>query len=268
MMIFDTHAHVFVRGLPLAQHCRYVPNYDATPESYLDNLDRAGINIGILIQPSFLGTDNHYMLQALRHYPDRLRGVAVIDPTISFAELEEMNDCGVVGIRLNLIGMPLPNIKNEQWQKLLKHIQHLGWHVELHRPAVDLPELVNQLIEIKLKIVIDHFGLPNPRLRENDPGFQFLLEHSKSKKIWIKLSAAYRNGDPEVFKQNVTSLLPHLLNRFGPEKLLWGSDWPHTRFEKTTNYMDSFSLFNQWIPDEKIKHQILSLAPKKLIAKN
>ncbi|VCY86523.1 hypothetical protein BANRA_05262 [Escherichia coli] len=60
-MIFDTHAHVFVRGLPLAEHCRYVPDYDATPESYLTHLDRFGIDVGILVQPSFLGTDNHYM---------------------------------------------------------------------------------------------------------------------------------------------------------------------------------------------------------------
>ncbi|WNU99172.1 amidohydrolase family protein [Enterobacter sp. DTU_2021_1002640_1_SI_PRY_ASU_LCPMC_013] len=264
-MIFDTHAHVFVRGLPLAQHCRYIPDYDATPENYITYLDRFGIDAGVLVQPSFLGTDNHYMLEALRRYPTRFRGVAVVEPNVSRAELNEMAQSGVIGIRLNLIGADLPNFALPEWQQLINHVKELGWHVELHRAASDLPNLVRALLKSEVKIVIDHFGLPSQADKQNDPGFQFLLEHAASNNIWVKLSGAYRNGGAATADENVKPLIPLLLQHFGPSHLLWGSDWPHTRFEDTFNYQKTFELFKYTIPDVEIRQYILSKSAESLI---
>lgn len=264
-MIFDTHAHVFVQGLPLAQHCRYVPDYDATPEDYIAQLDRFGIDVGVLVQPSFLGTDNHYMLEALRRYPTRFRGVAVVDLNITRSELDEMAKLGVIGIRLNLIGTELPNLAITEWHILLGHIKALGWHVELHRTASDLPDLIRELLKAEIKIVVDHFGLPSQEYKQNDPGFQFLLNNAASNKIWIKLSGAYRNGGAATAEQNVASLIPLLLQYFDPSHLLWGSDWPHTRFENTFSYQKAFNLLKQEIPDEGIRKKILSTSAELLI---
>ncbi|MET0529418.1 MAG: amidohydrolase family protein [Microvirga sp.] len=104
----DSHAHVFKRGLPLAANIRYAPDYDATPEDYIRNLDAKGMSNGFLVQPSFLGTDNSYMLEALRRYPNRFRGIVVVQPDIRQDALQELAAAGVVGIRLNLIGVQNP----------------------------------------------------------------------------------------------------------------------------------------------------------------
>jgi predicted TIM-barrel fold metal-dependent hydrolase len=112
----DCHAHVFKRGLPLADVRRYAPDYYATPEDYIKVLDGNGVSHAVLVQPSFLGTDN---LDTLRRYP-RFRGIAVVQPTIRSDELRALDEAGVVGIRLNLIGAPDPQLDIEPWPALLK----------------------------------------------------------------------------------------------------------------------------------------------------
>ena len=92
---------------PAADVRRYAPDYNATPEDYIKVLDANGVSHAVLVQPSFLGTDNHYLLDALRRYP-RFRGIAVVQPTIRSDELRALDEAGVVGIRLNLIGAPDP----------------------------------------------------------------------------------------------------------------------------------------------------------------
>lgn len=265
MSKFDTHAHVFIKGLPLAEKCRYVPDYDATVKNYLEHLDQHGIDIGILIQPSFLGTDNHFLLNALEHHPHRLRGVVVVDTDISFFELQKMDQLGVIGIRLNLIGQPLPDFTTPEWITLLSYIKSLNWHVELHRTAQDLPALITSLLAQGVKVVIDHFGLPDTGLMQNDPNFQAVLKSAQSGRVWIKISGGYRNGGAGIGEQKVSALIPTLLSHFGAERLLWGSDWPHTRFENAINYSLTIKTLNEWIPDQTVREQILSQAPEELI---
>ena len=94
----DCHAHIFERGLGLAGNRRYAPDYDATLADYLVNLDANGCSHGVLVQPSFLGTDNSYLIAALKRHAGRLRGIAVIEPTLSAGQLEELDETGIVGI--------------------------------------------------------------------------------------------------------------------------------------------------------------------------
>ena len=103
----DTHAHVFHRGLKLAPGRRYAPDYDAPLPLYLEQLDRNGMTNGVLVQPSFLGTDNSYLVESLKQASGRLRGIAVVDPAVSTDELRALDRAGVVGLRLNLVGQPL-----------------------------------------------------------------------------------------------------------------------------------------------------------------
>lgn len=131
----DTHAHVFERGLPLAEQRRYAPDYDAPLDTYLAQLDANHISRGVLVQPSFLGTDCGFLLGALRRGSDRLRGVAAIERDCETDTLTEMARAGIAGIRLNLIGHPDQPLDSWISAHTLAHAGKLGWHVEVHAEA-------------------------------------------------------------------------------------------------------------------------------------
>src|SRR5471032_2762979 len=121
----DAHAHVFERGLGLASVRRYAPDYDATLATYLQHLQDNCLSHGVLVQPSFLGTDNSYLLAALQQAPERLRGVVVVERDIAFSELARMAALGVAGVRLNLMGQPLPDFADASWQMFFGHLRRL-----------------------------------------------------------------------------------------------------------------------------------------------
>jgi predicted TIM-barrel fold metal-dependent hydrolase len=261
----DTHAHIFRRGLKLANVRRYAPDYDATLNDYLGMLDRHGIARGVLVQPSFLGTDNSFMLEGLRQTPGRLRGIAVVDPDTPFTELKRMNAAGVVGIRLNLVGgASMPGFASAPWRDLLKRVADLGWQVEVHREARDLPQILPPLLNAGVNVVVDHFGRPDPTLGVNDPGFRFLLEAGASRRVWVKLSAAYRNGADGAGGKVALTAIPLLRNAFGTERLMWGSDWPHTQFEKSIDYERARKMLDIWLPDPDERKVVLVDTPTSL----
>ena len=190
----DTHAHVFARGLPLAARRRYAPQYDATLPHYLAQLDAHAISHGVLVQPSFLGTDCSYLLAALAQEPQRLRGVVVIDPATDCAKVDALHHVGVVGMRLNLFDQPNPDFARTDWQQTLAAIARLGWHVEVHVEARRLEHVVPPLLDKGINVVIDHLGRPDPALGIADPGFRYLLTLGFTRQVWVKLSGAYRIG--------------------------------------------------------------------------
>jgi predicted TIM-barrel fold metal-dependent hydrolase len=255
----DAHAHVFRRGLPLAANIRYVPDYDATPEDYLKTLKANGISNAVLVQPSFLGTDNSYMLDALKRYPDRFRGIAVVEPDISPNTLRELASVGVVGVRLNLIGAQNPQFDTEPWPMFLKRLVDLGWQVEIQAEARRWPGLLPLLLKSGVTIVADHFGKPDPKLGVDDPGFRELLKAGASGRVWVKISGSYRNGAglPD-------AAMPLLRDSFGLDHLVWGSDWPHTQFEKATNYTTVRRELDVWLPNASDRKIVLLDAPRKL----
>jgi predicted TIM-barrel fold metal-dependent hydrolase len=259
MTAVDAHAHVFRRGLPLAANIRYAPDYDATPEDYLKTLDAHGISNAVLVQPSFLGTDNSYMLDALKRYPSRFRGISVVKPDISYDALRELASAGVVGIRLNLIGAPNPQFDAEPWPMFLKRLSDLGWQVEIQAEARRWPELLPLLLKSGVTIVADHFGKPDPKLGVSDPGFQHLLKTGATGRVWVKISGSYRNG-----AGLPAAAIPLLRDSFGLDHLVWGSDWPHTQFEKTTTYTAVYQELDVWLPDANDRRVVLVDAPRKL----
>ncbi len=233
----DSHAHVFSRELSLSAARRYTPDYDATLAQYLKYLGDHGLSHGVLVQPSFLGTDNSYLLAALEQAPGQLRGVVVLEPGVKPGVLHDMARQGVVGVRLNLMGKALPDLAEPVWKDFLGRIAGLGWHVELHRQIEDLPDLARQLLASGVKVVIDHFGRPDARLGLDQPGFAQMLELGRSGRVWVKVSGIYRLGGSE--RQNLEfarAALPLLVQNFGPDRLVWGSDWPHTQHEHTIDY--------------------------------
>jgi len=233
----DAHAHVFSRTLTLAGERRYTPGYDATLADYLGHLHANGLSHGVLVQPSFLGTDNRYLLAALQQAPDRLRGVVVVERDIPRDALHAMARSGVVGVRLNLVGRALPDFTEPGWKVFFEHIVELDWHVELHRELDDLPHLVRQLLPFGVKLVIDHFGRPDARLGVEQRGFTELLELALGGHLWLKVSGIYRlAGSPAQNLQFARQAMPLLQQSFGLHRLVWGSDWPHTQHEASVGY--------------------------------
>ncbi len=233
----DSHAHVFSRKLNLAAARRYTPGYDATLAQYLKHLQTHGLSHGVLVQPSFLGTDNSYLLAALKQAPERLRGVVVVERDVSRVMLNDMARLGVVGVRLNLMGKALPDFRDAAWKDFFGHIAELDWHVELHRHVEDLPELLHQLMPFGIKLVIDHFGRPDARLSVDQPGFPELLELGLSGQVWMKVSGIYRLADtPQQNLEFARTALPLLEQSFGHRRLVWGSDWPHTQHEESVGF--------------------------------
>ena len=260
----DSHAHVFKRGLHLADARRYAPDYDATPEDYIAVLDKHGVSNAVLVQPSFFGTDNSYMVDALKRYRQRFRGIAVVAPNVAQDELRALNDVGVVGIRLNLIGAPDPQLEAEPWPGLLKRLADLDWQVEVQAEARRWPALLGPLLKGGVKVVADHFGKPDPALGINDPGFRHLLETAKTGRVWLKLSGSYRNGADGVGQRIAQEAMPLLRDSFGAGRLVWGSDWPHTQFEKVADYPKMRAELEAWLPDPRDRKAVLVDTPVSL----
>jgi predicted TIM-barrel fold metal-dependent hydrolase len=254
----DTHAHVFVRGLPLAPTRRHAPDYDATLSAYCAHLQHHAISHAVLVQPSFLGTDNTFFVDVLKRFPARFRGVAVVDPAITANALRGLAAAGVVGLRLNLLGLPLPDLSETRWQNLLIAANQLNLHIEVHRAAADLPHILPALLDQGCTVVVDHFGRPDPALGTQDPGFQYLLSLASTRQVWVKLSAAYRSAYGDSGTQLGAQLAKPLLKAFTPARLVWGSDWPHTQHREFIDYPKARAALDQWVPDPLQRQTILT----------
>ncbi|MCP3445348.1 amidohydrolase [Bradyrhizobium sp. CCGUVB14] len=254
--VIDTHAHVFHRELKLAPGRRYAPDYDAPLSLYLEQLEHNGVTNGVLVQPSFLGTDNSYLVDCLKQTNGRLRGVAVVDLAISADELRQLDRAGVVGIRLNLVGQPLPDLAASEWKGLLVNVKAMGWQVEIQRNASDLAVIAPQLLDLGVTVVLDHYALPDPKLGVADPGFRSVLKLGATRNVWVKISAPYRNGAAgESFAKEA---YPLLRDAYGLDRLLWGSDWPHTQFEATQSYAKNRQFLDTLIVDKSERAQVLA----------
>ncbi|WP_033046037.1 amidohydrolase family protein [Pseudomonas fluorescens] len=261
----DSHAHVFSRQLTLATARRYTPGYDATLEQYLGHLHAHGLSHGVLVQPSFLGTDNRYLLDALRQAPQRLRAVVVLERDASAAEMGDMARLGVVGVRLNLMGQALPDFSDTAWRSFFGRIAELDWHVELHAPMADLPVLLRQLIPFGVKLVIDHFGRPDARLGLDQPGFAELIEGGPGGQVWVKVSGIYRLAATD--QQNLEfarASLSLLEQSFGPRRLVWGSDWPHTQHEQDVDFATVAGQLQALQCSPSLMHALTVQAPREL----
>ena len=255
----DTHAHVFMRDLPLAQERRYEPDYDATLDDYLEQLDTQGLGGGVLVQPSFYGTDNGFLLDCVATWPERLRGVVVVDPGISARELRSLRERGAVGIRINLIGVRRPDLADPAWQLFLRTVADVGLHVEVQATSTDWTVLMPPLLASGANIVVDHFGRPSAKLGAEDPGFQAILRAAQTGRVWVKMSGPYRFG-----YEAAAACARLLAAEPGPERLLWGSDWPWTQFEKQFDYAQSMEWLFDWLPTLRQRWAVLRDTPQML----
>ena len=266
----DTHAHVFgpASRFPYADDRSYTPP-DAPLAKYLGMLDTLGLARGVLVQGSAHGRDNAAMLDALARHPGRLRGVAVADADTPAAELRRWAALGVRGLRFNHFfrggalhyrgGVPLSAAR-----ALAPLMAELGWHLQLWIDVKDLPDTIPVLTSLGLPVVIDHMGRTDARAGTATEGFQSLLRAVGDGWCWAKLSGAHRLSMQAPDYADVRPFHDALL-RANPDRLMWGTDWPHPRIEgDMPDAGRLLDLFQQWTPDQATRRRILAANPARL----
>jgi predicted TIM-barrel fold metal-dependent hydrolase len=261
-MIVDTHAHIFSAAGPFAAGARYRPDYEAVVEQWLALWPEAGVTHGVLVQPSFLGTDNSQLLAALRARPAILRGVVVVDSSVTKGELQQWHESGVRGVRLNLLGIvDLAAFGGPDWKKVFGWMADLGWHLEVQCEGERFAALLSVLhvLPQPMALVVDHFGLPDPATSELCTGVTAILRAARTHPVHIKLSAPYRLRGADSKKYAALYLA-----ELGSERLLWGSDWPWTNHEHGRAYADCLNLVRDWVSLKDDQRMILDSAPERL----
>jgi len=256
----DCHAHVMRRDLPLASERHSAPKRDVTVEEFLGVLDAHGISHGVLTAPSFYGTDNQLLLKTLAAHRDRLRGTAIVAPDTEPEALAEMARIGVVGIRLNWFRRDtLPDVGAPDYRRLFENVRAQRWQVEIYLEGHKLAAVLPRLRDAGVRVVVDHFGSPDPVRGMKCAGFAEVLKGVRAGDTWVKLSAPYRLGgaDPERY-------VDALLAAGGPSQLVWASDWPFVGYEEIITYQQCVDGLVGWIPDEAVRRTILVDTPSAL----
>lgn len=222
---WDTHAHVIGGDAahPLVSNRAYTPA-PATAEDYLGMLDAAGFAHGVVVQISVHGSDNRLLVDTVRAHPSRLRGVVVIEGSESDADLRDMRDAGIRGIRINELFAGGSGA--ELLQRMADRCQPLGWHLDLALHGHRLRALKDALIELDMPLVIDHMGWCPAALGVAHADFQAVLELARLPKTWVKLSGAYRMSEMAHPYPDVAPFVQALIAA-APDRMVWGTDWPH-----------------------------------------
>jgi predicted TIM-barrel fold metal-dependent hydrolase len=256
----DCHAHVMRRDWPLAPDRHSGPKRDVTADEYLAVLDAHGFSHGVLTAPSFYGADNRILLEALAAHPARLRGTAIVEPGIAPETLAAMDRGGVVGIRLNWIRRDvLPDVTADAYRHLLANVRAQDWQVEIYLEGPKLARVLPQLRAAGVRVVVDHFGAPDPARGVQCAGFAEVLRGVRAGDTFVKLSAPYRQGGVPV-----QPYVDALLDAGGPAQLVWASDWPFVGHEDSVAYGPSVDQVARWLPDASVRHAVLVDTPARL----
>jgi predicted TIM-barrel fold metal-dependent hydrolase len=248
----DCHFHAFSAGAPLNTPRSYTPQI-VTLADWRRYADAAGIDRGVLVQPSVYGYDNNVLLEALATDPERLRGIAVLPSDTPIAALRRLDQAGVRGVRINTRnkgGLPLEAVSG-----LAGTLADLNWSLQFQVNPDQLPLIAGLAPRLGLPVVLDHLGfiaLGRPETKDHVTALQRLLDQ---KGTYVKLSAPYRLSGLTQW-QDFGAVAARLAASH-PHRLLWGSDWPHT--ELWGNVPDDAELVEttqSWLADGEIARQM------------
>lgn len=264
----DTHAHICgpMREHPYSDRRVYTPP-DALLPAYRDMLATLGVERAVLVQPSVYGTDNTVMLEAMRQMGGCCRGVAVVDADITDTELQRLHQGGVRGVRINVVDVAEAKgvIAIAPLERLAARIERYGWHVEFLMHADEFPNLDELFADFPVDIVLGHLGYMRTDKGIGHAGFQALLRLMRKGKAWVKLTGPYRIST-QPFPHADTVAYAHALIEAAPERVLWGTDWPHVMVKSAMpDDGDLTDLLLDWVPDA-VREQVLVHNPAKLYA--
>jgi predicted TIM-barrel fold metal-dependent hydrolase len=261
----DAHCHVFgpADRFPFSPDRSYTP-----PDSGIDDFEvlqeRLGLSRAVFVQASCHGTDNAAMVDALERGRGRYAGVAMIDESFTDADIARLHEAGVRGTRFNFVehlgGAPELDV----FWRLVDRVQPFDWHIVLHFDAKDLPANAELLDRMPCPYVIDHMARVPTEYGIDQAPFQALLELMRDERCWVKISGAERltaDGPPPY-----GDVVPYAraLVAAAPDRVLWGTDWPHPNVRHMPDDGDLVDLLVDLIPDEVTRHRVLVSNPETL----
>ena len=267
----DAHFHVFgpPERYPHAADLRYSPPL-APLADLLALAAKLGLSRFVFVQPSAYGRDNTCMLDAMREVGAKnCRGIVDVDENAPDAELARLDALGVRGVRINM--SPVKPFESGFAPKLLPRIARLaarcaeiGWHLDFLTPGWLTEELMPTLRKLKLDFTLAHFGLFQAKEGPDQPGFRQLLELLRhgERRCWVKLTGVYRMSSAGGFAD--VAPMARALIETAPDRLIWGSDYPHLSFADKVGSVELWNLLGRWAPEEATRQRILVLNPGRL----
>ena len=225
----DAHCHIFGPGnrFPYAPERKYTP-VDASKEQLFALREHLGITRNVIVQATCHGADNTAMVDALRDAGDLARGVATVRGDVTDTQLAELHEAGVRGVRFNFVRRLVDPKPDAYYQEIAARIATFGWHVVAYFEAADLAERWNFLTSLPTPVIVDHMGRPDVTKPVDGPEFalfrKLMREHDR---FWVKVTCPDRlttSGPPHY--DDVIPFARALIDEF-PDRVLWGSDWPH-----------------------------------------
>lgn len=255
----DSHCHVFgpAERFPFSPDRKYEPA-DSPKETLAALHRRLGVERAVIVQASAHGTDNRAMLDALAWRPEAYRGVAIIDSDTDDRTLARMRQAGVRGIRFNFVkslgGYPDPAV----FRAAVDRAAYLGWHVVLHLKGEDLLKLKDEIARLPLPFVIDHMGRVDVTLGVEQPAFAALLDLVRHDNGWVKLSGAERMTAAPY--DDAVPFARALLET-APERVLWGTDFPHPNLAAPVDEADLVRLIPRFARSPEERERLLAINP-------
>ena len=250
----DAHCHVFGPGdvFPFAPERRYTP-CDASKEQLFELRDHLGFDKNVIVQATCHGSDNRALVDALEASNNKARGVATVNRNVTDAELQDMHAAGVRGTRFNFVKRLADFTPRDVLLEIANRIEPLGWHVVVYFEAADLPELYDFFTVLPTTVVIDHMGRPDVTKPVDGPEFELFVRMMREHPtIWSKVSCPERlsvsgpkalNGEQHAYR-DVVPFARRLVETF-PDRVLWGTDWPHPNLK---DHMPDDGLLVDFIP--------------------
>jgi 2-pyrone-4,6-dicarboxylate lactonase len=225
----DAHCHVFGPGdvFPYAPERKYTP-CDAPKEKLWELRDFLGFERNVIVQATCHGADNRALVDALHASQGRARGVATVKQDVSDEQLQALDAAGVRGVRFNFVKRLVDTTPREVLLSIARRIQPLGWHIVIYFEAQELPELYDFFTSLPTTVVVDHMGRPDVTKPVDGPEFELFIrllrEHPN---FWSKVSCPERlsKTGPDGY-DDVVPFARRVVETF-PERVLWGTDWPH-----------------------------------------
>ena len=261
----DAHCHVFgpADRFPFSPTRSYTP-----PDAGIDDFERLqkrlGLSRAVLVQASCHGTDNAALLDALRRGNGRYAGVAMIDDATTDAELAELHEAGVRGTRVNFVAHLGGAPDLDRVERTVARVAARRWHVVLHFDAADLPAYATFLDRLACPYVLDHMARIDASAGLDQGPFQALLRLLADDRCWVKVSGAERLTDGGAPPYHDVVPYARALIANAPDRVLWGTDWPHPNVRHMPDDGDLLDLLADFAPDEATRHRILVDNPHRL----
>ena len=253
----DGHCHVFgpAAKFPYAPNRSYTPE-DAGRERLAALHKHLGLSRAVIVQASCHGTDNSAMMDALAHSNGAWRGVAMVKPDVSEKELEGLHAGGVRGARINFVahlgGAPDMNAVNA----VVERITPFGWHLQLHLDAQDIRQYRSFLDGLKIPFIVDHMGRPEAKLGVKQDAFLQMLDLMRNPLAWTKVSGPERISSAGKPFHDAEPFVRELIAA-APDRILWGTDFPHPNVKIMPNDGELVDLFAKFCDDEAMRKKIL-----------